>query len=72
MSVHEQKEVRMADGGMYAGLVDMDTWAADGQGRRLFADGAKYEGNWRQGIMEGTGTMTFGSGSPALDYYAGE
>lgn len=62
----------MFDGGSYVGSVDTDTWAADGQGTRTFADGSKYKGTWRQGIIEGAGTMTFGQSSPSLESYKGE
>src|ERR1700737_77206 len=72
MSAHEYKEVAMTDGGSYAGFVDMNNWAAEGQGRRIFADGSEYTGDWRQGVMEGRGIMTFGQSSPSLYSYNGE
>ena len=72
MSAHVSTVVPMNDGGSYQGLVDTVSWAADGHGKRKFADGSEYTGDWRQGLMEGRGTMTFGHNSPTLDSYNGE
>lgn len=60
------------DGGTYRGLIDTNTRAADGKGKRTFADGSEYEGDWKQGVMEGIGTMKFGMSCPSLDLYTGE
>jgi hypothetical protein len=69
---YKETSVILVDGSTYSGLMDTNTGAADGKGKRTFADGSVYEGDWRQGIMEGTGTMTFGTSCPSLDSYEGE
>lgn len=63
--------VAFVDGSEYNGYIDTVTRAADGKGKRTFAEGSEYDGDWRQGIMEGTGTMKFGVSCPSLAFYKG-
>jgi len=43
-----------------------------GQGAFTWSDGTKYVGSWKDGMMNGQGTMTFGRGKHEGDKYIGE
>jgi hypothetical protein len=59
------------DGSSYDGEIDVVTGAAHGNGTRTFPEGSRYEGNWKQGVMDGYGVMIFGSNRPTLESYTG-
>ena len=72
MSTQVHRTFVFPDGGRYNGYIDTRTGAANGNGIRQFPDGTQYEGDWQQGVMEGTGTMIFGISCPSLDSYSGQ
>ena len=60
------------DGGRFEGYLDPKSRAAHGVGKRIFMDGAEYDGEWVHGRMEGQGTMSFGTSNPTLKEYTGK
>ena len=66
------RNVTFPDGGTFEGFTDPHTGGANGFGICTFIDGSTYDGNWVQGIMEGIGTITFGTSSPSFHHYTGD
>jgi len=44
------------------------TWIKHGKGQQVWPDGAKYDGEWRNGMAEGVGVFNHANG----DVYQGE
>ena len=61
------KEYRKKDGSIYTGqmLKNEDRkffFLSHGLGKQQFDDGFFYDGEWRNGLCEGQGTLTFANG----------
>lgn len=67
-------EAALPDGSVYTGEAKRDMkdgseiMVQHGTGTQTWTDGKKYEGDFRDGKLEGRGTLTHANG----DYYIGE
>ena len=74
--VEMKKDFLVGDGATYTGqmklIYDTDTrekvWIKHGKGEQIWQDGAKYNGDWRNGMAEGQGTFYHAN----ADVYTGE
>jgi hypothetical protein len=76
MNVEEMKDFPVGDGAIFTGqmklVFDAETQEKvhikHGKGEQVWQDGAKYNGDWRNGMAEGQGTFYHANG----DVYTGE
>lgn len=55
--------IQYRDGRKYEGLININTFMPEGEGKSTYLNGSSYEGHWKNGEFHGHGKFTWNNGS---------